>query len=690
MTDKESFEKILEPGYIGKLQTKNRIIKVCGGAEDITEKNLAFHEALARGGAGLIIYGDVTPDVPLGRTIPNTKRHMENDSYIPVFSKIADVIHKNGGLVFMQLFHAGPQAWLPPELQTVSSSVLTESEAKELTISRVPRQLTVADIHDLVDKFASLAERAKKAGYDGVEVNGARMHLINSFFSRAWNKRHDEYGCDSLENRARFMVEIVQEIKRRLGPDFPISTLINGLEVDIPNGITIDEAQGFGRILQKAGSDAIHVRAFGYHGFGNVDQCEKPYYAPETAHRLPKELDWTHKGEGALVPLAAAVKQVVSIPVIAVSRLDPVLGEKILREGKADFIAMCRRLMADPEMPNKLASGRAQDIAPCTACDDCSKNLMMGTPIRCRVNAALGGDQEYLIRPAEKRKKVVVVGGGPGGMEAARVAAIRGHNVILYEKEPELGGLLPWVAVVKGDDVDRDANTLAKYLKDQITKLGVKIQLGKEFSPSLIGEVKPDVIILAPGGVPVVPEIPGIDGSNVLGVDELHSRLKDYEGGEGATQKVSHKVLDAFLGKKIVIIGGTTEGFTLAGFLVEHGRDVTIVDTGKVLDMNRPIPDEFMFMLMGYRSAKKPAVIKEARYEEITGKGLTITTRDGKRQTIEVDTIIHALTPRPNTELLKEFEGKAPEVYLVSGNDDKGLDSIMDAVGNGYRVARAV
>jgi len=231
MANIENFEKILEPGRIGKLQTKNRIIKVCGGAEDITEKNLAFHEALARGGAGLIIYGDIAPEVPLGITFPSTPRHMENDSYIPVFGKIADIIHKNDGIAFMQLFHAGPQAWLEPGLQTVSSSALTESEAKELTASMAPRQLTVSDIHGLVDKFASLAERAKKAGFDGVEVNGARMHLINSFFSRAWNKRQDEYGCASLENRARFMVEIVQEIKRRLGPDFPVCTLINGLEV---------------------------------------------------------------------------------------------------------------------------------------------------------------------------------------------------------------------------------------------------------------------------------------------------------------------------------------------------------------------------------------------------------------------------------------------------------------------------
>jgi 2,4-dienoyl-CoA reductase (NADPH2) len=690
MTNKENFKKLLEPGRIGKLQIKNRIIKVCGGAEDIAEENLAFHEALARGGSGLIIYGDVAPEVPLGITAPSTKRHMENDSYIPVFSKIADVIHKNGGIVFMQIFHAGPQAWLKPGLQTVSSSVLTENEVKELSAFIVPKQLTVPEIHDLVDKFASLAERAKKAGFDGVEVNGARMHLINSFLSRAWNRRQDEYGCANLENRARFMVEIIREIKRRLGKDFPISTLINGIELGISNGITVEEAQGFSRILQNAGSDAMHIRAFGYHGFGSVDQCEKSYYSAETSCKLPKELDWSHKGEGALVPLSAAVKKIVSIPVIAVSRIDPVMGENILKEGKADFIAMCRRLMADPEIPNKLGSGKTQDIAPCTACDDCSKQLMMGTPIRCRVNGALGGSQEYIIRPAEKRKKVVVAGGGPAGMEAARVAAIRGHEVILYEKETKLGGLIPWVAVIKGNDTDTDANILVKYLKAQITKLGVKIRLGKEFTPVLTGRIKPDAVILATGGITVIPEIPGINGSNVLGMDELHSRLKDYEGVEGATHKISNSTLGSFLGHKIVIIGGSTESFTLAGFLIEHGRDVTIVDTGRILNMDRAIPEEFLFMLMGYRAAKKPAIMKEVKYEEITSEGLTITTKDGKRQTVKADTIIHALTPKPNSELLKAFEGKAPEVYLADGSDGRGLDSIMDAIGNGYRVAKTI
>jgi 2,4-dienoyl-CoA reductase (NADPH2) len=682
-----NFEKLLEPGYIGKLLLKNRIIKVCGGAEDIARENLEFHAALARGGAGLIVYGDVAPEIPLGITMPTTKRHLENDSLIPVFAKIADAIHKNGGVVFMQLFHAGPQALLPKGFQTVSASALTENEAKELTVAQRPRELTIAEIHDLVEKFAKLAERAKKAGFDGLEINGARMHLINSFLSRAWNKREDEYG-GSLENRTRFMVEILREIKRRLGKDFPVSTLFNGLELEIPKGIDIPEAQKIARILQANGSDAIHIRAFGYHGFGSVDQCEKSYYSPETAIKLPAELDWSHKGEGALVPLAAAMKEAVTIPVIAVSRLSPELGEAALRESKADYIAMCRRLMADPEIPNKLASGSPEDIAPCTACDDCSKQLMMGTPIRCRVNAALGSAHEYTVRPVKNKKKVAVAGGGPAGMEAARVAAIRGHDVTLYEKEPVLGGLLPWVAVVKGNDVDDDANLFAVYLKNQVTKLGVKIKLEQLYTPAQAGKDRPDAIILATGGIPVTPDIPGITKRNVLSLADLHNKLKTYQGMKGAAKKVPAKVLDSFIGKKVVIIGGSIEAFTIAGFLMERGRDVTIAAEDNILRIDRSIRDEFLMMQMSYRYEKNPEIIKEVKFNEITDKGLVVTTKEGVKRTITADTLIHALPPVPDNKLVKAFKSKAPEVYLATGVNDKGLDCIMDAVNSGHHIAR--
>jgi 2,4-dienoyl-CoA reductase (NADPH2) len=351
MTDKMRFEKILEPGRIGKVRTQNRIVKACGGAEDVTGINKAFLEAIARGGTGLIIWGDVAVEYPRGVTIPITARHLEDDKNIPIFGKITERVHRYGCPIFMQLFHAGPQAFLTGGLQTISSSSLTEHEIAELTASMNPRELSISEIEDLVDNFASAAVRAHEAGFDGVEVNAARMHLLNSFLSRAWNKRQDQYGCASLENRARFLVKIIREIKKRLGRDFPVITLINGIELQIDKGITIEEAQGFAEILQDAGVDAIHVRAFGYHGFQSIDASPRGIYHSPTTKPLPKELDWSQKGKGAMSRLAAAVKKVVSVPVITVGGLDPVLGEKILEEGKADF---------DGGPGNRQQSGRRQ------------------------------------------------------------------------------------------------------------------------------------------------------------------------------------------------------------------------------------------------------------------------------------------------------------------------------------------
>jgi 2,4-dienoyl-CoA reductase (NADPH2) len=687
MTNKMRFEKILEPGQIGKVRTKNRIVKACGGAEDIGARNRAFLEAIARGGAGLVVWGDVAVEHPRGITIPITKRYLSDNTNIPAFTRIAGVIHKHDCPAFMQLFHTGPQAMFTGDLQIISSSSLTEDERVELLAPMAPKELTIPEIEDLVDKFASAAERAHKAGFDGVEVNAARMNLINSFLSRAWNKRQDKYGCASLENRSRFLVEIIGEIKNRLGKDFPVIALINGIELRIDKGTTIEEAQGFATILQDSGVDAIHVRVFGYHGFDGLDASPKVTYHSEDTKPLPKELDWSHRGKGALSPLAAAVKKVVSIPVIAVGGLeDPLVGERILREGKADFIGICKGLMADPEIANKIAEGRLEDIAYCPDCGDCARVLFSMVlsgefvPIRCRVNAALGHDQDYVIQPAQKKKKVLVAGGGPAGMEAARVAAIRGHEVILYEKENRLGGLLPWVALIKGLEADCDVMTLAAYLENQITKLGVDIRLGEEFNPSLIPEVNPDAVILATGDIPTVPEIPGINTSNVVGIDDLYHRIKDdLDLIEPCIMRDISRYWES-IGEKIVIIGGTIEGSGLAEFLVERCKDVTLVDEGTIWG------DE---PLMRSPSMRKVTTMPGIKYEEITDKGLIITTKEGKRQTIEADTIVTATSPRPNTELLKAVEGTVPEIYLI-GMDDKEPSSIMNAIGNGYWVARGI
>jgi len=264
---------------------------------------------------------------------------------------------------------------------------------------------------------------------------------------------------------------------------------------------------------------------------------------------------------------------------------DPFVGEKILKEGKADFIAICKGLMADPAIGNKVAENRAEDIAYCPDCGDCSRVLlsmvMSNEPvaIRCRVNAALGSDQDYEIPPANKKKKVLIVGGGPGGMEAARVASIRGHEATLIEKDKRLGGLLPWVAMIKGLNTDVDVMHLSNYLENQVRKLGVDVKLGKEFNTGILTEINPDAVILAPGRIPAKPRIEGINKRSVINIYDLYYAMKDdLDLIEPAVMRGMGRYWES-IGKNVVIIGGTVAGSGLSEYLVEKCRNVTIVDT---------------------------------------------------------------------------------------------------------------
>ena len=698
-----SYQRLLEPGQIGNIKTKNRIFKTGAGSTlgdgsgKVTQRHKAFYGALARGGVGLMVVESGSIDRPPDMGISSgggTFLRFDSDDFIPSLKELVDLIHQYNCPTIFQLMMGGATE-STPGVPGVSSSALSPEELKErqpyhkaylLENPLSPRELTTDEIGGLIEKFAEAAERAANAGFNGVEVNGGNGHLINAFVSRVWNWRHDEYGCDNLENRARFPVEIIKAIKKRLGQDFVVTVNFNAAEYGIENVTTLEEGLVFSQLFQEAGADAILGRAHGYKDVSMDIIWPERIFIPEPPDPLPKDCYWKEYGAGAFAPIAAAIKKVVTVPVLLSGRIHPELGESILRQSKADFIGMTRRLQADPELPNKLASGRADEIAPCTACSHCLESNSFRIPIVCRINAALGGEEEYVIKPADIKKKVVVVGGGPAAMEAARVAAVKGHDVTLYEKEKKLGGSLPMAAMVKGTEVE-DLPAMSSYLENQIRKLGVSIHLGEEFTPETADATKPDVVVLATGGLPFTLDISGIHGHNVMTNTALHRQLKYFLKlfGPNALRWLSRFWMP--LGKRVVIIGGAIQGCELAEFLVKRGRKVTVVDTSEELCELMPIRNKIKLLKwLPQKGAILVSGIKE--YVEINKEGLTIVTREGKRQLIKADTIVTALPLMPNPELLNALQGKVPEVYNIGDCRKPGL--IIDAVAEGYRVANSI
>ena len=648
MHDKQQFRRLFEPGRIGQMELRNRIVmapmmtRYASDDSFVTERTKNYYEARAKGGTGLIIV-EFTYVHPSGRMHPK-QLSISDDKYITGMSELADVIHKHGAKAALQLHHAGVRA----KSKFTGMQPLTPSLSLQLPSDETPREMTIEDIKEITSCFAQAALRAKEAGFDAIEIHGAHGYLFNQFLSLASNKRKDAYG-GSLRNRARFLVEVIKAIREVAGQDFPAWCRINGREYGLADGTTLEEAQETAQLAQEAGVDAIHVSAV----CPQHAACGNGSPAITGAHPLEP---------GILVELAEGVKQAVNVPVITVGWITPEIGERALEERKADFVAMATALLADPELANKAASGRKDDITPCIRCLKCVDDLLTlpTEGIRCSVNARLGREGEYKIIQSESTKKVLVIGGGPAGMEAARVMALRGHEVTLYEQESKLGGQLIQAAVPPGKD---KVAPLTRYLQTQISKLGVNVELNKEVTKETVKELRPDAVVVATGSSPVDPEIPGL------------SEAKVVYAGDVLDNKVE-------VGERVVIIGGELVGCETAEFLAEKGKEVTVTRRGS--EMAIRVGPSLRPLLLKRLADKGVKLLPGVKYEGITSRGLALTTKEGLRKTIEADTTILAAGSQPNDRLFDELKGMVSEIYSVG--DCVEPRTIRDAIAEGFRI----
>jgi NADPH-dependent 2,4-dienoyl-CoA reductase/sulfur reductase-like enzyme len=472
-----------------------------------------------------------------------------------------------------------------------------------------------------------------------VEIHGAHGYLISQFLSPLSNQRQDAYG-GSVENRARFLLEVMEAIRERVGRSYPVWCRLSAMEIGVEGGITLEETQVVAQLAEKAGADAIHVSAH------QVTPARRPPMAQPPC---------------LFVPLAEGVKKVVSVPVIAVGRIPPELGEGVLRDGKADFISIGKALLTDPHLPQKVAMNRMEDIIPCICCLTCLDSAgWRKEGIFCVVNPTLGRERGYELKPAESPKNVVVVGGGPGGMEAARVATLRGHKVVLFDEGEELGGQLILASKPPFKDT---IETFRQYLVGQVAKLGIEMRLRERFTLDLLDELKPDVVILATGVKPFIPQIPGVQSQKVM--------------------QASQVLAGAKTGERVVVIGGELVGCETALYLMEQGRKVTVMRRGP--EFATKVHQFIREPLLGRLQFKGVSMLAGVGYEEITKAGVAIITGTGERKVVEADTIVLAAGAVPNTELLAVLQGKVAQV--VSVGDCVEPRGIREAVEEGYKAA---
>lgn len=683
------------PGQIGTLTVPNRIFVTAMGVslaeEDGTvgERLINYHVAHAKGGAGMIVTGVMGVAWPVGAVQPK-QTAISDDRFLPGLKRLVDAVHAAGGRIATQLHHGGLVAgysaedghplWapaIPPVFSGDFPSYFLPEELAAFAGAVVPeiKILTKEDIAVAVQQFAAAAARAKAAGFDGIEVHGAHGYLLSSFMSPATNTRTDDYGGD-LKGRARLLLEVVRAVRDTIGPDFPMWVKIDSREMGKKNGITIDHALELAPMVEAAGADGITISAYHDVGQGKL----------HSASNIPHE-------PGIHLEFAAAIRKVVNIPVIASGRVELDRGQKALTEGQFDFLAMGRKILADPDLPVKLAEGRTEDIRPCIYCYTCVSTAYLREQVRCAVRSETGYE-DLDWSPAVVPGHVVIVGGGPGGMEAARRLSQAGAKVTLIEKSDRLGGTLRFAALAYEPN-----ERLLNWLRREIGNSSVDVRLKTQATPELIASLKPDKVIVAVGAVRDMPPIPGNDQDFVLSGDDLRGMMLGEDSASirrktswttriatkvgaatGATanlelvRKATHSWMP--LGKRITIIGGELVGCELAEFLMERGRDVTIIGEAPKLGGGLLLVRRMRLLseLREHGVAMFPGVTDI----RIGNQAVSFTSEQGEAQNVAADHVVVAMGAHGDSTLANALRAAGHDVVEIG--DGTGVTYIEGAI----------
>lgn len=708
-----TFDNLLRPGRIGRMELRNRIVMAPMGSNfaesDGTcgERIQAYYEARAAGGAGLLIMGVCAVAYPAGTAEPY-QVGVSEERFVPGLTALAERVHRHGAKVAMQLQHAGKtsvrdlaegrELWvpsMPPALKTDMMQALTREELGAFISSSKGREkagvkirvMDKADIAQMAEWFAAAAERARRAGFDGVEIHAAHSYIIAGFLSSYYNKRDDEYG-GPLENRARMLLEVIAAVRARVGADFPVWLRLDAEEIRTPGGITLEDAKAVARMAEAAGVDAVSVSAYANTSTG-VAFTEAPL-VQQKAGFLP----WT-----------AEIKAALQIPVIAVGRLEPEVADTAIGAGQCDFVAMARKLLADPDLPRKLVENRPEDIRPCIYCYACVSQIFINQRVKCAVNPLTGHEFETRLNPVAAPAHIVVVGGGPAGMEAARVAATRGHRVTLLERSGRLGGTLFFAGLAYAEN-----GALLDHLVRQVKKLPIQVMLDTAATPGLIRELKADVVIVATGAERSAPAIPGAEQDHVWSGDELRRLMTDDRAEEIAKRKLSFAqralmkagslagVTDSSdaiqnlsrlwmpLGKRVAIVGGGLVGLELAEFLVDRGRQVTVLEEGPSL--GRELSIVRRWRVLDSLRQHGAELLTQATINEIGRKAISYTTQEGEARSLAVDSVVLAIGARPDDRLAKELE--TVKVPVISIGDGAAIGYIEGALASGFAAGNRV